>query len=286
MYRLRKEDSSVYLYLKDLVLSSFIEFQEKDSLIYSASMSNSDYKVFTVDSYLEPSPFSRGRGITYFDDLSNTPLVCSTTYSGTPEQSNRVTLYTDSLAVIPENDYIVDYVDGRVLMLNDTIPSYIDYYWNYVSLVDEWSLVQTSKAPAVVIDINSTKKEGFQLGGGKKVTRKGSLIVFASSAAERKDMIEVLYDGMYLKSCALYDFEEGVVLDYDGTFKGRKSNLDKATNLFSRTTVSGSSNLKFEDVESRHISLPLTDISNNNYPSSINAYRARVDFSLVSYIEG
>lgn len=286
MYRLRKEDSSVYLYIKDSVLSNFIEFQEKESLIYSDKLSSTEYKVFTIDSFMEPYPFSRGRGIVYFDDLTDVPLVCDGYYVGTPEQTNRVTVYDNSLSIIPDYDYIVDYVDGNILMLGDDTPKYIDYYWNYVSLVDEWSLVQTAKAPVVVIDIDTTNKEGFQLGGGKKVRRKGSLIIFASSAAERKDILEVLYDSMYLQSCALYNFQEGVVLNYDGTFKGRKVNLNKASNLFSRTTISGSSNLKFENVEAKNINLPLTDISSNNLPSSINAYRARINFDLVSYIEG
>lgn len=286
MYRLRQEDTSTYLYIKDIVLSNFIELQEKDTLIYSSNLSDDTYSVYTIDSFMEPSPFSRGRGIVYFDDLTYEPLVCSTTYSGTPEQSTRVTLYDDTLNIILEDNYIVDYVDGKVLMLNNTVPSYIDYYWNYVGLVDEWSLVNTSKAPVIAIDINTTKKEGFQLGGGKKITRKGSLIIFASSSAERNDISEVLYDGLYLKSCPLYGFEQGTVLDYDGTFRGRKSNLDKETNLFSRTTISGSSNLKFENVEMKHISLPLTDISDNNIPSNINAFRSRINFELVSYIEG
>ena len=286
MYRLRKEDASVNLYLKDVVLSEFIEFQEKDSLVYSDNFSSDLYKVYNIVSELEPNPFAKGRGITYFDDLTDVPLICSTTYSGTPEQSNRVILYDDDLDIISDTSYMVDYLDGRILMLDNTVPSYIDYYWNYVGLVDDWPLIHTTKPPVMSLEISNTKKEGFQLGGGKKVVRKGAVYIFASNASERKDLEEVIYDGLYLKSCALYDFPEGTILDYDGTFNGRKGNLDKSTNLFLRTTISGSSNLKFENVEMKHINLPVTDMSNNNIPSSINAYRSRVTFDLVSYIEG
>ena len=284
MYKLRKEDASVNLYLKDIVLAEFIEFQEKDSLVYSDSLSNDIYKVYTIETEVEPSPFARGRGIVYFDDLTNTPLVCSTTYSGTPEQSTRVVVYDDSLSVIPDSSYIVDYLDGKILMVDDIEPFYIDYYWNYVGIVDDWPLIHTTRPPVVSLELSSTKKEGYQLGGGKKVTRKGSIYIFASTASERKDLEEVLYDGLYLKSCALYDFPEGTILDYDGTFKGRKENTDKSTNLFLRTTVSGTSNLKFDNVEMRHINLPVTESYNNSIPSSINAYRSRINFDLTSYI--
>lgn len=286
MYKLRKEDASVNLYLKDIVLAEFIEFQEKDSLVYSDSLSNDIYKVYTIETEVEPSPFARGRGIVYFDDLTNTPLVCSTTYSGTPEQSTRVVVYDDSLSVIPDSSYIVDYLDGKILMVDDIEPFYIDYYWNYVGLLDEWSLVYTTKPPVIVLDINATKKEGFQLGGGKKIVRKGSIYVFATNASERKDLEEIIYDKLYLKSCALYDFPKGTVLDYDGTFYGRKTNMYKNYNLFSRDVVSNTSNLKFENIDMKHINLPITDLNNNNIPTSINAYRSRINFDLVSYVEG
>lgn len=285
MYKLRKEDSSVYLYLKDLVLSEFIEFQEKDSLVYSDTMSSEKYKVYTIDSYSDVNPFARGRGIVYFDDLSNEPLAASATYSGTREQINRVIVYDEVLSIINETDYVVDYVDGRILALTEEIPAYVDYYWNYVGIVDEWDMVSTAKVPVVVLDINATKKEGFQLGGGKKVIRKGSVIIFASSSSERNDITEVLYDGLYLKSCPLYEFEKGMVLDYDGTFKGRKENLIKDTNLFSRITIDHTSNLMFENVEMRHINLPTASTA-STLPSDLNAYRSRITFDLVSYVEG
>lgn len=285
MYRLRKEDSSVYLYLKDIALANFIEFREKDTVTYSAKMSNDKYKVYTIDNEFDVDPFARGRGIVYFDDLTNEPLVNSIDYFGTKEQISRVVLYDDTFNEISESDYIVDYVDGRLLIISYVKPGYVDYYWNYVGLVDEWSLVSSTKAPVVVLDINTTKKVGFQLGGGKKVVRKGSLIVFATSAAERNDITEVLYDSLYLKCCALYEFEKGLPLDYDGTFKGRKENLDKETNLFSREVIDYTSNLYFEEVEMKHINLPFSTVT-SSLPIDLNAYRSRITFDLVSYVEG
>ncbi len=286
MYGLRKEDASVYLYLKDIVLSPFIELQEKDMLIYNTTMSTDVSSVYEIESYLEPSPFERGRGIVYFDDLTGEPLVHCSTSSGTKEQSDRVTLYNDALAVIDENDYTIDYMYGRIITPTNIVPKYIDYYWNYVSLVDEWSAVSAANPPVVVLDINSTLKKGFQLGGGKTIERKVSLIVFASNTAERNDLTEILYDGLYEKSCPFYELPEGTVLDFDGTFRGRRDNIDKADNVFLRTTVSGVSNLRFDNVISKNVSLPIVMSKGKDEVtlSDLNSYRAKITFDLVSFV--
>lgn len=283
MYRLRKEDASLYLYLKDLVLKDFIEFQEKDSLEYVAELSTDTSSVYDIVTYLEPSPFERGRGLAYFNDLTGVPLVC-TTVSGTPEQTERVFLYDADLNVIDDNSYVVDYLTGRIITTPGITPVYADYYWNYVSLVDEWSAVSASEPPVVVIDVNGTTKKGFQLGGGKYTERKVSLILFASSTAERNDLAEVLHDGLYNKSCPYYDFPEGTVIDFDGTFRGRRY-TDKADNLFLRTTVSGVSNLRFENVITKHVSLPIVMSKGKDEValSDLNAYRSKITFDMVTY---
>ncbi len=285
MYRLRKEDASVYLYLKDLVLADFIELQHKDTLTLSTTHSTDSFDVYNIETFLEPTPFDRGRGIAYFDDLTGQPLVCTPTISGSYEQRNRVILYDKDLVVINDNDYIIDYLDGRITVDPGVVPMYIDYYWHYVSLVDEWSAVSASDPPVVVIDMNATVKKGFQLGGGKLTERKVSLIVFASSTAERNDLAEVLHDGLYNKSCPYYDLPEGTVLDFDGTFRGRRYSEDKADNLFLRTTVSGVSNLRFENVVTKHVSLPIVMSKGKDEVvlSDLNAYRSKITFDLTSY---
>jgi len=286
MYNLRKEDASVYLYLKDLVLADFIELQHKDALVYSSRLSTDTFDVYEIETFLDPTPFERGRGLAYFDDLTGQPLVCTPTISGSPEQSNRVTVFDKDLNVIDDTTYIVDYLDGRITVDPGVVPAYVDYYWHYVSLVDEWSAISASDPPVVVIDMNATIKKGFQLGGGKLTERKVSLIIFASSTAERNDLAEVLHDGLYNKSCPYYDFPEGTVLDFDGTFRGRRYTSDKADNLFLRTTVSGVSNLRFENVATKHISLPIVMSTGNDEValSDLNAYRSKITFDLTSFI--
>ncbi len=285
MYKIRKEDLSVYRYLRDLVLTDFIEFQDKDELVLNKNKSDNSTSVYDIVTTAIPSPFEHGRGIVYFDDLTDETLIDITSLSGTPEQSNRVTIYDESLTTISGNLYRVDYVDGKIILPAYLEPKYIDFNWHYISLVDEWSRLSAASAPVVVLDIAGTLKTGYQLGGGKKVIRKSNIYIFASSSSERGDITELIYDGLYLKTCPIYDFPRGSVLDYDGTFYNSKNSIDKATNLFSRTVVSGTSNLRFEDVEARNINLPLALSRRNESAilSDLNSYRSKISFNLVSY---
>lgn len=288
MFKLRKEDLSVYLYLKDRLLADFIEFEEKDELLYSNDLSSDTTDVYQIQSFSEPSPYERGRGLVYFDDLTGQQLVNDTTFSGTPEQSNRVTVYDTDLNVISDQNYMIDYIDGRIITTTSVVPKYIDYFWNYVSVVDEFSAITAADPPVVVLDIHGTDKTGYQLGAGKKVIRKVMVHIFASSPAERNDLTEAIYDGLYLKCCPLYELSQGSVLEYDGTFFGRKYNLNKDETLFSRATVSGTSRLLFDHVSSRNINLPLAMTKGRDEVtlSDLNAYRSKITFDLLSYTDG
>jgi hypothetical protein len=221
--------------------------------------------------------------------------VCFDTISGTNnycvgdlpvrEQSNRVTVYDNNLNVVNENQYMIDYIDGRIVTDGTCSPAYVDYYWHYVSLVDEWSVLEAASPPVVVIDMNATDKIGYQLGGGKKIIRKVNIHVFASDTAERNDLMETIYDGLYEKSCLLHSFPNGTPLDYDGTFYGRRNNPNKDETLFDRSVVNGVSKLAFENVSARTVNLPalMSRGTNEIMLSDLNAYRARVSFNLVSY---
>ena len=184
---------------------------------------------------------------------------------------------------------MVDYVDGRIITSNIIqTPAYIDYYWNYVSVVDEWLHIEAADAPVVVLDIQGTDKQGYQLGGGRLINRKANIHIFASSSAERKDISEVLYDGLYLKGCVPYTFEQGSVLDFDGTFYGRKENTVKEDYLFSRERLPIMGNLMFEEVSARNVGLPM--LMSRGYEdttlSKLNGFRAKITFNLASYTAG
>ena len=305
MKNLRKEDLSLYYYLKNKVLVDFIEKEENIPMEFISSASCFDVGyVYSALTEMIPSPTERGRGWVYFDTCSGTTTICNLdldgnelfpTSSGIKEQSNRIVVYDADGFVIDENEYMVDYLDGRIVTSGTVTPDRVDYYFHYISLVDEWAAIQAAEPPVVVIDVMGTDKGGYQLGPGKRVVRKVDIHVFASDTAERNDIVETIYDGLYLKSCPLYDFTECSVLEYDGTWFGRKealsSGLTKLDALFEQEHVDGylgnRCKLQFENVTTRHISLPLimTQSRDEVMLSDLNAYRSKISFDMVSYTE-
>ena len=312
MTKLRKEDLSLFYYIKDAVLSTFVEKEEHIRLSYLSEISidtgdpSCDSLVYEALSTMEPSPTERGRGWCYFDGVDPTtgsgaavfPARYCATVSGIPEQTDRVIVYYCTTAggnteyiPISNTEYIIDYIDGRIVTSGTCqIPTHVTYDWNYVSVVDEWAAVEAADPPVIVIDIHGTDKTGYQLGGGKKSIRKVDLHIFATDPAERNDLVETLYDGLYNRTSPLYEFSKGTVLDYDGTWYDRKnkprSDLDTE---FDITTVPGViGNLEFENVTARHVNLPLLMTRNRNeiMLSDLNAYRSKISFDMVSYTSG
>lgn len=311
MKQLRKEDLSLYRYIKDTVLRDFIEKDEMIPLEFMTELSCTGSYVYQASTDTRPTPTERGRGWVFFDcpqydsegDCVYSTNNCvpefvtvtgtdahGTACTGTPEQSNRIIIYDDSLLTISGANYLIDYVDGRLIFEDDTIvPSYVDYYWNYVSVLDEWAIIDAVDTPIVVIDTSGTDKEGYQLGAGKKVKRIVDIHVFASNTAERNDLVETIYDGLYLKSAPIYDFPTGDVLDFDGTFYGRKSNENKLTSIFNRTTMDNlgilHGGMEFTNVSSRHVKLPLLVSRDRNeiMLSDLNAYRSKISFEIETY---
>jgi hypothetical protein len=306
MKNLRKEDLSLYLYIKDVVLREFRETEEHSQLNLMPELCNPNSYVYECLTALAPSPVERGRGWVYFDPPSGGsfcepyPTIFGLNGDGvpaygTPEQSDSVVLYettSSGLSVIDWKDYMIDYMDCRIISQRKLNVPKVSFTWNYVSIVDEWAVVEASNPPVVVIDIGGTDKSGYQLGGGKKAIRKVDIHIFASNPAERNDLSETLYDGLFNRSCPLYDFPAGSVLDYDGTFYGRRSLLDRDSNpinkltyLFDRSKISYISRLQFDAVSARNINLPLvmTRSQDNVILSDLNSYRSRISFNMFSY---
>jgi len=302
---LRKEDLSLYYHIKHKALIDFIEIEDlaplKELELQEACEDN--VKIYAAltewcdhDPTL-PKPTARGRGWVYLDEetvLSGTDCG-GTTLSGYIEQSCRVTVYSGTqyeisldpeAYVIPSTEYIIDYLDGRIITSGTCSPTFVSYYWNYVSVVDEWAAIEAAAPPVIVIDLYGTDKTGYQLGGGRKVIRKVDIHIFASNPSERNDIVDTVIDSLYNKSCPLYDFPEGTILEFDGTWFKRKEDTNKLTSLFDRTTVADIiGNLQFENTTSRNVSLPLvmTRDSNAVMLSDLNAYRSKISFDLVSY---
>jgi hypothetical protein len=303
---LRKSDLSLYLYLKDTVLKDFIEVEEQLPLQLMPELSDLTSYVYQAVTTMDPIPTDPGRGWVYFDTVSGTnnctPFTSVSGLNGDgnfaygiPEQSERVVVYetvAGTLNTVPWTDYMIDYMDGRIVSSRALEIPYITYYWNYVSVVDEWAAIEAAEPPVCVLDIHGTDKKGYQLGGGKKVIRKADIHIFASSPSERNDLVETIYDGLYNRSCPLYDLVTGSILDYDGTFYGRRDLLDRVPNpankltfLFDRGTISNTGSLFFDNVTSRHINLPILMSQSGAQVmlSDLNAYRSKISFDLIVY---
>jgi hypothetical protein len=282
MQLFRKEDLSLASYIKDIVLSNFVEYETDIPLQLMPDICDVDSFVYEALTEMIPAPSARGRGWLYFDCVSGTNnCECYNTVSGTDFKG-------ENGAITPESDYMIDYTDCRIVANRKLNEPTVTYYWNYVSLVDEWAVIAASDPPVVVIDMHGVDKAGYQLGGGKRSVRKVNIHIFASEPAERNDLVDTLYDGLYLKSCMLQNFPNGSPLDYDGTFHGRRDQNDpinKLTYLYNREGVENISRLQFENVTARHVSLPLlmTRGKDEVMLSDLNAYRSKVSFDLVLY---
>ena len=241
---------SMHLYIKDTVLRNWYPQELNADVAYDQDLSLyvPDYEGMG----LEPLPNGRGRGWVYFDypDLQN-------------EQSNQVTVYPAT------SNCRVNYAYGGLEHTSGDVPTNVDFYWNYVSVVDEWpQQVNAPELPIVVVDISTIDKEPYQLGAGKKLVNPGMIHVFATSKAERDDLMSILHDAMYERHLNVYDFSLGTPLEYDGFF-----NTGYVQTTLSGTLMCGT---YFDNVVARTVYI--------NRISPLNEFRARINFELHTYM--
>ena len=263
MKRLRKEDLSLNHYIRYNILNEYIEREYNVPLDYISDISEPTSQVYEATSSMIPLPTDIGRGWVYID-----------AYGDIIEQQNAVIVY-DSLGSTISGGYMIDYVDGRIVTSGTVTPAAVTYKYFYVALVNEWEDVESAGVPVVVVSLESFEKVGFQLGGGKRVPRRGHLHIFASNRAERDDLLELLYDGINEKCCPNQNWTKGSMLSWDGVFN----------NDYVYETIQYSSNLHFENVVARNINPPLT-MGNMTMLSDLNRYRARIDFDMFYWKEG
>jgi hypothetical protein len=229
--RLRLENTSIFNYIKYEVISpAFSEQIQNEALVFDQS--NNLYK---TNSTMEPSPTTQGRGWVIFDDNNvNGNIIVDTSQ----EQTSKV-------VVNGASNYTVNYLNGYILN-PDTVPTSVSYYWDYVSVLTSWPGTEPPPLPFIAMNIDSTKKKGFQLGGGVKNLRTVYFDIFATSSSERDDMSDVIYDAIYNRNITIKDFESGGYLNYDGTFNTNISlPLPSLGTLFFIET--GHKNLHFND---------------------------------------
>jgi len=267
MQRLRKETLSLNHFIRYNILDVFIETDTNVPLTYLSDISATGSYVYQAESTRIPLPNDLGRGIIYIDS-----------YGNTAEQQNAVIVYDSLGSVISGTEYIIDYIDARIVTSGTVTPATVTYKYFYVALVNGWESIESSTVPIVAVNLESFEKAGFQLGGGKRVPRRGHLHIFASNRAERSDLMELLYDGINEKCCPNQNWTNGSMLDWDGTFNEN----------YVYETIQYSSSLHFEKVVARNVNPPLMGgIPHRDLTmlSDLNRYRARIDFDMFYWKE-
>jgi hypothetical protein len=274
MKKLRKEDLSLHHCIRFNILDEYIETDYNVPLQYLPDVSTLTSKVYQAVSTRYPAPNSLGRGWVYLDVTPGSGII----YEDMPEQQNMVIVYDSLGNVISGSEYMVDYVDGRVVTSGTVSPASVTYSYFYVALCNDWEDVMASDVPVIVPALETFTKEGFQLGGGRLVPRRGRLYIFATNQAERDDLAELLYDGINQKCCPNQNWTHGTMLDWDGTFNDN----------YLYEVIQYHSQLQFENVTYRMTTVPLMSIPTRDMTmlSDLNRYRARVDFTMFHWEEG
>lgn len=257
----RKEDISLYLYIKDSVIGpEFYEIAEEESLTLVGT------NTWEMSHSSEKCPFERypcdgfGRGILYFDVADG----CCT--FGT-EQSDMVDVYNGS--VTPAS-YSVNYLKGQVVTPYDVSSYSVDYMWNYVAVIDAWPYEDVPPLPIVSVELQDASARPLQLGYGDIRTGFWNIQIFAESKGQRDDLMDVVYEGVQQKRCNIYDFENGLPLVKSGLFNSEFTLSSNETYKF----------LHFENVKKSLSGLPQWGFYTQEL---INRYRAEITFETLAF---
>ena len=119
--------------------------------------------------------------------------------------------------------------------------------------------------PIVALDISSSAKTSFQLGGGSKDNIEGSVYVFATSEAAKTALTHIIYQALYNRALVVGNWHAGSYLYFDGTYSG-----------FQPTPGEGLTWGAFTKVHANLVG-PIMDWS------EVNRHRSQVDFTFEIY---
>jgi len=259
----RQEDISVYLYIKDMVIGPrYYESTIGDSLTQvETNLWNIDY-----DEELDIHPFQRpeysglGRGLLYFDHLGETCLFGI-------EQVSSLRVYQGATVA---SGYRVNYLKGQIETSQDLSNYLVDYEWNYVAVIDAWPYEDVPALPIISIEMQSGDKSPLQIGGGDIRNASWNLEIFANNKGERDDLLDTIYNELYLRRCSIYSLSKGLPLDMKGFY-----NLEFDSSINNEYKY-----LHFENIEKRLTGLPRWGFYSQEL---INRYRAQITFDTIAY---
>lgn len=252
----RKEDISLYLYIRDMLLGPYYsEIAEGEDLLQTSTgvwdiSYDSDLEPFVREGY-----GGEGRGLLYFD-RDGTECCFGT------EQTNIVRVYNDTTVA---SGYDVNYLAGQILTSQDLTGYNVDYEWSYVSVLDAWPFDDVPPLPVVSIEMQDSQGMPLQLGYGDIRSAYWNVQIFANNKGERDDIMDILYEGIYQKRCSIYTFSTGLPLLRDGTYNS----------AFTTSTDPRYRYLFFEKVKKGLSGLPQWGFYAQE---TINRYRAEITF--------
>jgi len=268
----RMEDMSLQHWLKGALLPmKWVENIVNVPLVYNADKSRFEAQITWLPNFM-----SEGRGWVYFEPYGQDS--CVTNAVPAEEQTTRVTVYNEVGATIDRSYYTINYLDGAIIASGGTstpdgVPTTVDFFQYYVSIIDGWPGINPPDAPIVAVEMGAYQKGPYQLGPGRISKRNVIIHIFATSSAERDDLTEFIYDALYNRHLAVLDFREGEPLNYDGTY-----NTAWAGNVL-KLNNNDDALFYFRNVRAEPISF-------RQEWSDVNMWRSKVTFVAESYRMG
>lgn len=264
----RQEDRSLYLYIRDRVLSpEYGELYEERTLI---DQGDNKWNMEYEEDEAGINPFRRGdnsglgRGLLYFDVVNNCCQLGS-------EQAEMVTVYDPPTELVRGVDYQVNYLTGQVYSTMDLSSFLVDYAFSYVSVLDAWPDDDVPELPIVSIEMQRSRDLPHHLGEAEGIRDASWHIeIFATDKGERDDLMDVLFEGIAHHRCPIYTFSGGTPLTREGTFNPN----------FVLENHANYPHLNFENVEKSLTGLPSWGFYETEV---INKYRAAISFDTAAY---
>lgn len=268
----RSEDMSLQTWIKHVLLPlKWVEKVVNAPLEYNGDKGRFEAQIVWLPNFLD-----EGRGWTIFDPQGSNSCVVNNIPA--TEQTTRVTVYNQANVVIDPSHYIINYLDGAIIANGGTttpegVPTTVDFYQQYVSVIDGWPGTNPPDSPIVAVEMGSYQKGPLQLGPGRIASRNVTVHIFATSSSERDDLTEFLHDAFYNRHLPVFDFRGGEPLKYDGTY-----NQDWVGDLL-KLNNNDDALFYFRKVRAEIIS------SRPNF-GDLNRWRSKVTFIAESYRQG